>query len=213
MKLIAVIIINFSILFNINAQYDPKAKAILDNVSNKYQSLKGYKATFSYNIFSPVAEVDETQKGKITVSGAKFLLDLGKQQIINDGKTVWTYIVEEEEVNVMDYEPEEGEITPSNIYNMYKEGYKYIYKESVEKNGVKYDVIDLSPVDTDNEFFKIRLTIHSSNFTIKKWKIFEKNGNRYTYSITTFNENPGLSSKAFGWDKAKYPNVEINDLR
>ena len=211
--MIATVVITIGVFCAANAQYDAKAKVILDKVAAKYNSLKAYKATFTYNIFSPIAEVDETQKGKITVSGSKFLLDLGAQQIINDGKTVWTYLKDEEEVNVMDYEPEEGEITPSNIYTMYQKGYKYTLSESMVENGVTYDVVDLNPIDKDNEFFKVRLIINKSNSTIKRWKIFEKNGNRYLYNINTFIENPALPSKTFGWDKAKFPNVDINDLR
>ena len=196
-------------LLNGNAQYDEKAKEILDNVAAKYKKLTAYKASFSYNILSPIAEVDETQKGEITVSKERFLLNLGQQMIINDGKTVWTYLKEEAEVNVMNYEPEEGEITPNNIYTMYKKGYKYVVNDITDEEYI----IDLSPEDKDNEFFKVRLTISKDDLRIRKWKIFEKNGNRYTYTITSFEENPKLDPQTFSWNKALYPDVVINDLR
>ena len=199
--------------FNASAQYDPKAKAILDKVSAKYKVMKGYQAAFLNNILSPAAEMDETIEGKISVSGEKFNLALKNQTIIVDGKTMWTIMKEEEEVNINDYEPEEGGITPQNIYSMYQKGYKYVYNSTVVEAGKKYDIVDLSPDDKNNEFFKIRIQIEQETNTIKSWKIFEKSGNRYTYTITSFKEVPSFPANTFSFDKSKYVGYDINDLR
>jgi outer membrane lipoprotein carrier protein len=195
------------------AQYDPKALQILDAMSSKYKAMGSFKADFSYNLESPASGINETYKGSIVVKNEKFHLNLGTQEVINDGNTVYTYLKETNEVNIANYEPDEGEITPTEIYTMYKKGFKYLYAEEVMEGGQAYDVIDLVPEDKNKQFFKIKITIHKKDKTVKRWKIFEKNGNRYTYDIKSFVPNHAVTEQFFKWDKSKHPGVQVVDLR
>lgn len=194
------------------AQTDPKAAAILDDVSAKYKKFSGFKANFKYEMEGP--DINEAYEGDILVQGDKFRLNLGSQQIINNGATVWTYLKEENEVNISDYAPDEEDITPTKIYTLYKDGYKYVYNGQQTLGGVQCDVIDLIPENKGKQIFKIRLFISSKDRTIKSWKMFEKTGNRYTYSINSFVPNPpGVTAKTFVFNKEEYKGVSVNDLR
>ncbi len=52
------------------------------------------------------------------------------QEIVSDGKTVWTFQPETNEVYIDNFENVVGEnINPSNIHNLYRKGYKYVYRE------------------------------------------------------------------------------------
>ncbi len=214
---LGVLLVTILLVVNVSsyAQYDAKAKGILDKVALKYEKMKGYSASFSHRMRSPANEIDETQKGDIKVSGGKFWLTLQGQDIIVDGKTMWTIMKEDDEceATIMDYEPEEGEVTPQNIYSMYKKGYKYVYNQEVVENGEKYHIIDLSPEDKDAEIFKIRIRIQKSTNTIASWQMFEKSGNRYVYTIKGFKEQQSFPSGTFRFDKSKYPKCDINDMR
>jgi len=44
-------------------------------------------------------------------------------------------------------------------------------------------------------------------------KILYKDGNEVTYTLTKFTPNVALDDGLFRFDKAKYPGVEVNDLR
>jgi outer membrane lipoprotein-sorting protein len=44
-------------------------------------------------------------------------------------------------------------------------------------------------------------------------KIFEKNGNQYSYEITNFTPNANVTDATFTFDPKKYPGVEVVDLR
>lgn len=187
---------------------DPKAGQILNEVSKKYKSYKTFKADFSYVLESPAAGKNETITGEIYVKGEKFRLNLGSQEIYNNGSTVWTYLKEENEVTISNYEPDPEEITPSNIYTVYQKGYKYLLLEETPTN----QVIDLIPEDKNKKIFKIRITIAKKDKSIKSWKMFEKSGNRYIYNVTKFLPNPqGVDDKFFVFDKAKYKDCsEVN---
>lgn len=195
------------------AQYDDKARMILDNMSDKYKSIPAYEASFTQTLENAQADINENFSGKITVKGEMFRLDMGGQEIINNGKTVWTYIPEVNEVNIDNYNPQDGEMTPSKIYAAYKDGYKYVYLEEKKMAGKAYDVIDLVPEDKNDPFFKIRLTIDQKGNVLKSWTMFDKSGNRYIYDITEFKILNDIKDAFFHFDKAKYNGVEVVDLR
>jgi len=196
-----------------NAQYDTKAKVILQKVSTKYSSMKSYKVDFVNKLHSPLADINEETKGSIVIAGDKFRLDLGEQIVMVDGKTMWTYLKEDNEVNISDYDAEDSEMNPAGIYKMWENGYKYRLLDQVALDGKKYNLIELTPEDKSNQIFKVKLWIDVNNSTMKQWKMFEKSGNRYTYIIKTFKENVPTTSSTFKFDKAQHKGVIITDLR
>ncbi|MFN3404934.1 MAG: LolA family protein [Cytophagaceae bacterium] len=212
-KFISVAAFVFCIVQHVCAQQDPKAAAILDQVSKKYSSIASYKAKFTYTMESPGAGINETSEGEIVVKGHKFHLNMGGQEIINNGTTVWTYLKEANEVNISDYQPSDDDITPSRIFNMYKKGYKYTFLSEKTENGKVYEVIDLIPEDRKTSFFKVRLEVNKKDKTLKSWTIFEKNGNRYVYSVKSFTPDFPVEDSFFNFDKSKYQGVEVIDLR
>lgn len=194
------------------AQNDTKALAILDAMSKKYKDIPSFKAKFTYALEGN-AGVNEVSEGEIIVKGGKFILKIAGQEIINNGTTVWTYMKEANEVNISDYEPDENEITPTKIYTMYKKGYKYIFLEEKVDAGKPYEVVDLVPEDKKNQVFKVRIEINKKDKSVKSWKVFEKNGNRYLYTVKSFEPSYKIEDNLFSFDKTKYKGVEVIDLR
>ena len=196
------------------AQYDQRAKTILDAMSDRYKNMPTYVAKFSTALVNETEGLNEVFEGQITVRGDQYMLKTEEQEVINDGKTVWTYLPDVNEVNIDVYSPDEDEITPSSIFDEYKKGYKYIWLENIKEQGMDSDVIDLVPNDTANaQFFKIKMIISSKDKTLLKWTMFEKQGNKYVYTISDFNDKATVSDVVFKFDKSKYPGVEIIDLR
>lgn len=195
------------------AQQDAKAGKILDQMSTKYQALKAFQATFSQTMENPSAKVKQNINGDIVVSGQKYRLKISGQEIITDGKTTWTYLKNENEVNISDSDPDSQEMSPSQIYTMYKKGYKYAYIQQVQEGGEALDVIELSPENRQNDVFKVRLKVRKKDTSVKSWQIFKKNGNQFTFYIKKFNPNPAVDESTFAFDKAKYKGVKVVDLR
>ncbi len=195
------------------SEYDKQARQILDAMSEHYQAIGAYEADFSYSIEIPDQPQADQFEGQIAVKGDKFRLNMGGQEVINDGTTVWTYLEEANEVNIDNYDPEEGDISPTQIYNAYQRGFKYAYVEDETIDGKAYQVIDLIPENNDNQFFKIRLHISEDDKVLKRWKIFEKNGTRYTYDINNFNPEAPVDDKLFTFNKREHKGVEVVDLR
>ncbi|KUG07603.1 LolA family protein [Solirubrum puertoriconensis] len=212
-KIVALLAIAVSSVQLAVAQQDPKATKILDQMSAKYQAMKAFRASFTQTLENQSAKVKENMNGDIIVSGPKFRLKLNGQEVINNGQTMWTYMKAENEVNISDYDPEDQEISPSQIYTLYKKGYKYAYAGETVEGGIPCDVIELSPEDHNNQVYKVRLNVSKKDKSVKSWKMFKKNGNRYTFAIKKFEPNPPVDATTFNFDKAKYKGVKVVDLR
>lgn len=212
-RLIVILLVLVSSALDLIAQQDPKATLILNEMSKKYAAFKSYKADFVYSLETANGKQKDSYQGQIIVKGNKYLFKISGQEVYNDGTTVWTYMKEENECNVSEYIPDENEISPTKIHVMYKKGYKYTFVEEKKEGKEVYEVIDLVPEDKNKSFFKVRITINKRDKSVKSWKIFDRNGNRYLYSISKFNPNNLIDDKQFKFDKTKYPKVQIVDLR
>jgi outer membrane lipoprotein carrier protein len=197
-----------------NAQYDPKALEILDEMSAKYKKMGAFKAQFTHALENATENISEQFKGEIVVKGEKFRLIMSGQEIYNNGKTVWTYLPDINEVNIDNYYPEDGDMTPSKIYTAYQKGYKYLFVEEIREGGQVLQVVDLVPENAQrNPIYKIRLKIQKDNKQLKSWELFDKSGNHYIYSITSFDPSVQITDTYFNFDLAKHRGVEVIDLR
>ena len=196
------------ILFRINAQYDPAALSVLDAMSSKYKNIDTFKASFSQKLTNESAGLDETISGDIAIKGDKYVLEVASQKIFNDGEDIYSYNAEINEVTISTYDPEESEITLSNVYDLYKKGVKYALIE-IKPNGDR--LIELSPESREKSYFKIRMTIDAKD-ELKSFTIFEHSGNKYIYSINSFVPTV-LNDSYFTFDTSKYPSVEMIDFR
>ncbi|MFY0650530.1 MAG: outer membrane lipoprotein carrier protein LolA [Cyclobacteriaceae bacterium] len=193
------------------AQKDPAALQVLDAMSAKYQSIPAFTANFSYIMENEDEGIDEKFEGLITVKDVKYKLIMSGQEIVNDGETVWTYIKDDNEVTISEYDGSEEEISLSNIFTIYKDGYKYLFL--AEKDNGKVSVIDLVPEDRDKDFYKIRMEIQKSDNALKNFRIFDKSGSRYLYKINDFKTNSTIKDADFEFNENRYPGVEIVDFR
>ncbi|WP_199140741.1 LolA family protein [Pedobacter sp. ASV12] len=197
------------------AQTDSKAKEILAAVSKKYRSYDVVKTDFTFTLNNAQAKVKETQQGTLYVkaNANKYKVAMTNQDLISDGKSQWTYLKNDKEVQVSNVDNSGDAINPAKIFTIYEKGFKYIYTGESKVGGKVYQMIDLSPIDVKKNVFKIRLSIDKASKQITNVVIFEKNGNTYTYNVKTFSPNVKVPETTFAFDAKKYPGVEVVDLR
>ncbi len=191
-----------------NVKKDPEAKKILDKAKAKFKSLSSFKADFTQQMENKRLNMKEEEKGSIKVKGDMFRVKLGDTEIIVNGTKSWTILKEDCETNEATYEEGGPIITPGSVVEMYETGYKYIYMGDQNVGGTACYSIDLEPDVSAEErdkqqVTKIRIYINKSNNVIKRWKIYERNGNQYTYSLDKFTSNPTISDTEFEYSKKR----------
>jgi chaperone LolA len=193
---------------------DPKAKTVLDGVSNKFKSLKTVVANFILKVEGANNSVSDSKKGTVYLKGAKYKVTLPGQEIISDNKTSWTYAKDVNEVTINNVDQSSGAMTPAKLFtNFYDKDYLYKLEAETKEKGKVLQNVELTPTDKSKTIFKVIVSVDKKSQSIAKMRVFEKNGNHYTYEITNFTPNTNLNDATFTFDAKNYPGVEVVDLR
>ena len=147
------------------------------------------------------------------MKGNKYYVNLNGQEIWCDNKTIWTYMKESNEVQISSFDANENSFTPTKLFtNFYDKEYTYRYSGEQSLGGKKVDVILLVPTNKSKQFSKIELMI-DKGAVVAGGKMYEKNGNIYSYTVSGYTPNPALADAVFVFNQKKYPGVEVVDLR
>ena len=128
----------FTLLIGIYAypQDDSKSKSILDKVasaSNSYKTIKlDFKFITNVNLSS---DQQHLESGNILMKGTKYHLALLNSDIVFDGKSIYTYLKEPNEINISKPEPtkvDKGDFFFSNPRDIFK-GYNKNFKSTFIK--------------------------------------------------------------------------------
>lgn len=198
---------------NASAQIDnTSAKTILDGVSATMKAYTTMKIEFTYSMYNAKTKINDSKTGIIQIKGAKYNLTVGGQIVFCDGKTVWTYIVDDNEVNINNASTQEDATNPTTILNNYALNFKPKWIKEVVEGGKTIAVIDMTPIK-GKSYSRVRLNIDKVAKQIRSTVIYDKNGSTYTYSVTKFTPNFPMAETLFTFNKALYPGVEENDMR
>jgi outer membrane lipoprotein-sorting protein len=193
---------------------DPEAKVILDNVSAKFKTYKSVTANFTLTIADGNNKVQGTKKGIVYIQGSRYRVSISDQEIYSDGDNIWTYDKSANEVQLTKFDPDANTITPQKMFtNFYDKDFLYKLNGETKKGGKTIQEIELTPVDKTKAFFKVLVEVDKSSKNIVSTKVFEKNGNRYVYTITLMKVNTNLADSLFVFNPKDYPGVEVVDLR
>lgn len=193
---------------------DPAAKVVLDNVSAKFKTYKTVTANFTLTITNGNDQVQGSKKGVVYMKGSRYKVDVSDQEMYSDGNNIWTFDKSSNEVQITKFDPNSNTITPQKMFtNFYDKDFLYKLNGETRKNGKAVQEIELTPVDKTKTFFKVLVEVDKTSKNIISTKIFDKNGNRYVYTVTSMKANSNLPDTLFVFNAKNHPGVEVVDLR
>lgn len=202
--LLSFIFLNAYFLFS---QDDKIALDMLNSMSDNYKKMNGFTSSFTYTMKNLSEDITDSFSGKISVRDDKYVLYIEGQKIINDSKTVWTYLEDLNEVTISDFDPSEQDISINNVFEVYKEGYKYKFIDKVD--GINN--VEIYPDDEGKSYFKISFAILENNL-LSSFTVYDKSNSIFIYSIDDFLEEE-LDNELFTFDLEKYLDIEVIDFR
>ena len=180
--------------------YGQSAKQVLDKTAAIVAAKSGAKASFT------IKGEQFNTSGTIAVKGKKFQATTPQATIWFDGKTQWTYLKKNDEVNVAN--PTEAELAAINPYNfiyMYQKGYKY----TMEKKNGSF-IVHLTATDK-RSIQEMYITINSKSHIPSQIRMRQQKG-WTTIDISGFKQSK-LSDGMFRFNSKDFPNAEVIDLR
>ena len=185
------------------AQSNPaQARAILDKTSKVIGHKSGVSASFTLN--NPTTG---NVSGTIAVKGDKFNARTPQAIVWFNGKTQWTYMKKNNEVNISTpTQAQQQMMNPYTFINVYKTGYKM----SSTKAGGSYEV-HLVAQNQKRSIQEMYVTVNSKTYVPSRVKM-KHNGRWYTVTISNFSVKK-LPDSLFTFNSKDYPSAEVIDLR
>ena len=193
---------------------DPEAKKLLDAVSTKFKTYTSPQAAFTYKVENAQGKALSTKKGTVSMKGNKFRVSMDGMEIFSDGRTVWNYDKSANEVTVNNVNEGGAGMTPQKMFtNFYDKDFFYKLNGTKKEAGKTLTEIELTPTDKTRPYHKVYVLVDKGSNTIYSAKFLEKSGGRYSYTINSIKGTSTIADTEFAFNKAKYPGVEVVDLR
>lgn len=212
MKRLIIFYLLISAASNVRAQ-DAKAEEILKAVSNKYKSYKTLSAAFNVTVENQKENTRATQSGKIIIKGNQYKLMMQDQDIISDGKTIWTYLKESNEVQISEAAEKGENLSPADIFTIYEKGFRSKFTGEKSEKGKTFQQIELIPEDAKKAYSKVQIKINKADKFITSAKLFSKNGIHLLYTVEKFEPDLAVPDNTFVFEPSKHQGIEVVDLR
>lgn len=177
------------------------AKAVLDKAAATITAQSGVKANFK------MTTANGSTSGTIAIKGKKFYATTPQAKVWFDGKTQWTYLKNNDEVNVSN--PTEAQlqaINPYNFIHLYKRGYTY----TMNTAGNDY-VIHLMASSADRKIKELFISVNKKNYQPKQVKMLQ--GKKWTTFDINSIKKESIPDSQFRFNAKDFPKAEVIDLR
>lgn len=171
----------------------------------------GITASFSVNTFNGTALQGGTS-GSISIKGSKFHASTPQAIVWFDGKTEWTYMKKNDEVNINN--PTEAHLQSMNPYsfiNMYKSGFN-LSMSNTKMRGKSAYLVHMKAQNRSREVQEVLLTIDKSTYQPLCVRMRKGAKQWYVVSIQNISRRP-LNDNLFHFNQKDFPKAEVIDLR
>jgi outer membrane lipoprotein-sorting protein len=195
----------------VTAQTETKAQTILDRTVNKIKSYPAVEVIFKLTMENKTENIRESHSGKAYMKGNMYRIEV--MDVINyfDGKFIYTYMPEVEEVNIKNPEEEQEDfLNPTILFDIHNQ--KFTQRVVEEKGGKVY--IELMPKTSHKQIKIIGVWIDTTTDSVEKVISFGKDDNDLIFTITSLKKPDNeLDENFFRFDTKAHPKVEVIDLR
>jgi outer membrane lipoprotein-sorting protein len=193
---------------NVQAQKDPQAKALLDQMGAKVKQAKGILVNIQLISKNNTGKALGTKIINLKMKGDKYLLQQGAMEIVCDGTTIYNFDGVSS-ISKSTVAESDQTLSPQKLLSgNYDKDFNF---KLLSQDGTKA-TIELSPIDKRKNFQKVTLVLDKSKSALSSAVILDKSNNITDVKVVSINYAASLQDKLFQFNRAKYPkNVEIFD--
>lgn len=187
---------------------DGGATPIMQALALKYKSYSTIKIDYTLKCEKDKKTLSSFN-GVLTTKGNKYYYTFKDQTFFCDGISIWNYQKSTNEVSIFEYDEDDNPTKLLSDWNKHFRA-KFIREEFIDGNYIQ--IIDLMPI-TKESYYKVRFKINKVKKELISVILYETSNTTYTYHINKFTANTNIDDAFFVFNAAKYPNVEVNDMR
>ena len=183
------------------------ADMLIRLVVDQLKSHKNVEMVFNYQISPDGKNLGESEKGHAWLQGEAYKIEMANQQTISDGKTIWSYLIEDEEVMVSNA-TDGTDNTPLKLLTSLDESYVATLT-GIDAQGLA--TIELA--NPKGQYKRVTLKINTKKTELKNADIYMEDGNKLVVNVEEMKFDQELDDKFFTFDTKKHPKVDVIDMR
>ena len=183
------------------------AETLIRLMVNQVKSHKNVEMAFSYQISPDGKNLGDSEKGHAWLQGEAYKIEMAEQQTISDGKTIWSYLIDDEEVMVSN--ASDGvDNTPLKLLTSLDESYVATLT-GIDTQGTA--TIELA--NPKGQYKRVTLKINTKKTELKSADIYMEDGSKVVVNVEEMKFDQQLNSDFFTFDAKKHPGVDVIDMR
>ena len=188
----------------VNAQNN--AETIIRLMVNQMKSHKNVEMTYQYQV-NAEGLTTEAQQGKAWLQGEAYKVEMVEQQIISDSKTIWTYLIDEEEVMISNA-ADGVDNTPLKLLTSLDENYAATLTGMDAQGNATIEL-----ANPKGQYKRVTLKANASKLAINSLDVYLDDGTKLMITIDEMKFDQELGDKFFTFDTKKHPKVDVIDMR
>lgn len=183
------------------------AEKIIRVMVDQMRSHKNVEMIFNYQISPDGKTLGESEKGHAWLQGEAYKIEMTDQQTISDGKTIWSYLIDDEEVMVSNAS-EGTDNTPLKLLTSLDESYVATLS-GIDAKGIA--TIELA--NPKGQYKRVTMKVDTKKTELKSADIYLEDGNKFIIKVEEMKYDQKLDNKFFTFEEAKHPEVDVIDMR
>ena len=195
-------------------QQQSQAKVVLEKTAEAFKKAGGVRVDFTLKAVND-GHLEGRENGIIQLKGEKFMLKTSETTTWFDGKTQWSYMVRNDEVNVSNPTQEElQQINPYTFLYMYQKGFSYKLGTMKTFRGKAIWEVVLTAKDKAQDLERITLYVTKEGYEPLYILLQQRaHPTRNAITVTGYQTGQKYADTLFTFDRKQYPSAEIIDLR
>lgn len=182
------------------------AEAVVRLLVDQMKNHKNVEMSYKYQV-DIEGQTTEAQQGKAWLQGEAYKVEMVEQQIISDGKTIWTYLVDDEEVMVSNAS-EGTDNTPLKLLTSLDQSYVATLTQIDPKGNTTIEL-----ANPKGKYHRITLRANASKLAINSLDVYVEDGTKLIVTVDEMKFDQNLSDDFFTFDAKAHPKVDVIDMR
>ena len=208
----AVTLVLFFVVEAIAQEKELTVKEVTEQLSHRYEMIDDAVVQFEQHVKFGFSNIEQSFNGTLKMKKPKhYRIESENQTIVTDGKTVWAYSKENNQVIVDNYKENSNSISPEEfMLNLPANYYASLLGYEKQSTG---NVILLKLIPKDDRSFakSVKMSIEEDGWMVRNIVILDVNESETTYKVKDIKLNTNIKDKIFTFDTPE--GAEVVDLR
>ena len=183
------------------------ADALIRVLVDQIKSHKNVEMAFSYQLSPDGKTLGDSEKGHAWLQGEAYKVEMNEQQTISDGQSIWTYLIDDEEVMISNA-TEGADNTPLKLLTSLDKSYAATLA-GINAQGVA----SIELANPNGQYKRVSLKVETKKTALKSMDVYMNDGSKLVITVEEMKFDQNLDDNFFTFDAKKHPKVDVIDMR